>query len=108
MTEKSKTNPKAPKFKVDDRVRLTKYKNIFSKVYSTNWSRKIFVINSVLKNNPWIYKVIDLNESTQKVNKLKAESFASRLKQIDLVHKINFNNKLTSCNRQSTLIKTKH
>ena len=63
LTEKSKTNPKAPKFKVDDRVRLTKYKNIFSKVYSTNWSRKIFVINSVLKNNPWIYKVIDLNES---------------------------------------------
>ena len=63
MTEKSKTNPKAPKFKVDDRVRLTKYKNIFSKVYSTNWSRKIFVINSVLKNNPWIYKVIDLKES---------------------------------------------
>ena len=31
LTEKIETNPKAPKFKVNDRFRITKYKNIFSK-----------------------------------------------------------------------------
>ena len=29
-------NPKAPNFKVNDRVRITKYKNIFSKCYTQN------------------------------------------------------------------------
>ena len=28
LTEKIETNPKAPKFKVNDRVKITKYKNI--------------------------------------------------------------------------------
>ena len=36
LTEKIKTNLKAPKFKVNDRVRITKYKNIFSKDYTEN------------------------------------------------------------------------
>ena len=61
MTEKIETNPKAPKFKVNDRVRITKYKNIFSKGYTENWSREIFIIDSVLKTNPWTYKLKDLN-----------------------------------------------
>ena len=61
MNEKIETNPKAPKFKVNDRVRITKYKNIFSKGYTENWSREIFIIDSVLKTNPWTYKLKDLN-----------------------------------------------
>ena len=36
LTEKTETNAKAPKFKNGDRVRITKYKNIFSKVYTKN------------------------------------------------------------------------
>ena len=32
LTEKIETNHKAPKFKVNDKVRITKYKNIFVKV----------------------------------------------------------------------------
>ena len=36
LTEKIETNPTAPKFKVNDRVRITKYKNIFSKGYTKN------------------------------------------------------------------------
>ena len=45
LTEKIKTNSKAPKFKVNDRVRITKYKNIFSKGYIENCSREIFIID---------------------------------------------------------------
>ena len=43
FTEKIETNHKAPKFKVNDRVRITKYQNSFSKVYSENWSRQILL-----------------------------------------------------------------
>ena len=33
-----------PKFKVGDHVRVSKYKNIFAKGYTPNWSEEIFVI----------------------------------------------------------------
>ena len=55
------TNLKAPKFKVNDRVRITKYENIFINVYPQMWSREIIIINSVLKTNLWTYKIKDLN-----------------------------------------------
>ena len=46
LTEKIETNVTASKFKVNDRVRITKYKNIFSKGYTKTWSREIFIIVS--------------------------------------------------------------
>ena len=46
---------------MNDRIRITKYKNIVSKGYTENWSREIFIIDSVLKTNPWTYKIKDLN-----------------------------------------------
>ena len=60
-TEKIESNPKARKFNVNDRVRITKCKNIFSKDYTENWSKEIFIIVSVLKTNPWPYKINYLN-----------------------------------------------
>ena len=57
LVEKNETNLKVPKFKVNDRVRITKYNNIFSKSYSENWSREISIIDSVLRTNPWTYKI---------------------------------------------------
>ena len=53
LTETTETNPKAPKIKIDDRFRVTKYNNLFSKGYTENSSREIFIINTVLKTNPW-------------------------------------------------------
>ena len=61
LTEKIKNNPKALKLKVNDRVRITKYKNIFNKCYTKNLRREIFIIDSVLKINPWTYRIKDLN-----------------------------------------------
>ena len=37
-------NDKNPKFKVRDHVRISKYKNIFAKGYTPNWSEEVFVI----------------------------------------------------------------
>ena len=38
LTEKVETNLKAPTFEVNDRASIYKYKNIFSKAYTENWS----------------------------------------------------------------------
>ena len=46
--------------------------------------------------------------TTQDINKLKSENFASRLKQANLVTKTDFDNKLTSSNRKITSNKKKH
>ena len=35
---------KDPKLKISDIVRISKYKNIFEKVNTPNWSEKVFVI----------------------------------------------------------------
>ena len=64
LTKNIEMNPKAPKFKVNYRRRITNYKNIFSKGYIENWSREIFIIDSVFKSNPWTLttlKIKDLN-----------------------------------------------
>ena len=39
-----KVNGKDPKSQVADRVRISKYKNIFVKGYTPNWSEEVFVI----------------------------------------------------------------
>ena len=39
------TNKKSPKSKVGDNVRISKYKNIFAKGYTPNWSEEVFVVN---------------------------------------------------------------
>ena len=42
-------NNKAPKFKVGDYIRISKYKNIFAKGYMPNWSEQVFIIKKVKK-----------------------------------------------------------
>ena len=52
-------NNKDPKFRVGDRVRISKYKNIFATGY--NWSEEVFVIKKVKNTVPWTYVINDLN-----------------------------------------------
>ena len=68
LTEEIETNPKSPKFKVCNRFSIINCKNIFSKSYTKNWSKEIFVSDSMLKTNPWTYKIKDLNGETIKVS----------------------------------------
>ena len=53
-------NDKEPKFKVDDHVRISKYKNIFAKGYIPNWSEEVFVISKIKNTVPWTYVINDL------------------------------------------------
>ena len=43
-------NKEGPKFKVDDHIRISKYKNIFTKGYVQNWSGQVFLIKKVKKH----------------------------------------------------------
>ena len=52
---------KDPKFKVGDHVRISKYKNIFVKVYMPNWSEKVFISSKIKNTVPWTYVINDLN-----------------------------------------------
>ena len=54
-------NNNDPKFKVGDHVRISKYKNIFAKGYTRNWSEKVFVIKKIENTVPWTYATYDLN-----------------------------------------------
>ena len=57
-------NDKDPKFKVGDHVRISKYKNLFAKGYTSNWSEEVFVIKKKLKiqfHRQWIYVINYLN-----------------------------------------------
>ena len=47
------SNEKDPKFKVGDHVRISKYKNIFAKVYAPNWSEDIFVVKKIKNIVSW-------------------------------------------------------
>ena len=40
-------NEKEPKFKNSDNVRISKYKNIFAKEYTQNWSEETFVVSKL-------------------------------------------------------------
>ena len=53
-------NDKGPKFKVGDIIRISKYKNIFSKGNVPNWSEKVF-ITKVKNTVSWTSVINDLN-----------------------------------------------
>ena len=46
------SNKKSPKFKVNDHVRISKYKNIFAKGYVPNWSQEVFIVNEIKNTVP--------------------------------------------------------
>ena len=55
-------NKKSARCNVGDRVRISKFKNIFAKGYTPNWSREIFIINKINDTVPYTYNLKDLND----------------------------------------------
>ena len=52
-------NDKDPIFEISDTVRMSKYKNIFSKGYVPSWSEEVFVIKKVKNTVLWTYIISD-------------------------------------------------
>ena len=52
---------KSARFNVGVRVRISKFKNIFAKGYTPNWSREIFIVYKINDTVPYTYNLKDLN-----------------------------------------------
>ena len=55
-------NEKDSRLKVGDRVRISKFKNIFAKGCTPNWSKEIIIINKIDYTVPDTYNIKDLND----------------------------------------------
>ena len=55
-------NEKDSRFKIGDRVRISKFKNIFAKGYTPNWSKEIFIVDKINDTVPYTYNIKDLND----------------------------------------------
>ena len=55
-------NEKDSRFKVGDRVRICKFKNIFTKGYTPNLSKEIFFVDKINDTVPYTYNLKDLND----------------------------------------------
>ena len=72
------SNKKDPKFKVGDNVRISKYKNVFPKGYTPNWSEEVFVANKIKNTVPWTYLISDVNGA-----KIKGSFYKKELQKTD-------------------------
>ena len=58
-----KTSKQKPKFKIGDKVRISKYKrNVFDKGYTPNWSEEIFTVDEIQSTVPVTYRLKDLRD----------------------------------------------
>ena len=55
-------NEKSVRYNVGDRIRISKLKNVFTKGYTPNWSREIFIINKINDTVPYTCNLKDLND----------------------------------------------
>ena len=55
-------NENDSRFKVGDRVRISKFNNIFAKGYTPNWSKEIFIVDKINDTVPYMHNIKDLND----------------------------------------------
>jgi len=48
-----------PKFKIGDRVRITKKKTMFEKGYTPKWTKEVFTVSKIQYTDPPTYKIKD-------------------------------------------------
>jgi len=57
-----KQSSSKPKFKVGDKVRISKYeRKVFDKGYTPNWTEEVFTIDKIQYTNPITYLLKDLS-----------------------------------------------
>lgn len=71
-----------PKFKIGDRVRVSRIKGLFEKGYLPNWSEALYVVHEVRPTDPVTYVLKDLNDEivvggfyTEELQKSQQEVF---------------------------------
>ena len=77
-----------PKFKIGDKVRISKYKRkVFDKGFTPNWTEEVFTVDKIQYTNPITYKLKDLRGediqgSFYELELLKAEQEVFRIDKV--------------------------
>lgn len=79
---------KKNKLQLNDYVRISKYKSLFEKGYTPNWSTEIFKIVKVVPTEPSTYHLADLNGERIKGGFYESELQKTQLTDVYLVEKI--------------------
>lgn len=84
---KIKILPKA-KFKIGEKVRISKYKHIFEKGYTPNWTTEVFTISQIKNTNPITYILNDYENKNIKGCFYEYELLKTSQPNIYLIQKI--------------------
>lgn len=79
---------KRPKFKLGDFVRISKYKHVFEKGFTPNWTTEIFKINRIQDTDPITYLLVDLDGNDIKGTVYQQELQVVKNSTLYLVEKI--------------------
>lgn len=81
-------NFRKPKFKVNDKVRVSKLKHVFEKGYLPNFTTEIFTIVKVCKTRPTTYKLKDYLDQPIKGGFYEEELLKAKYPDVYLVEKV--------------------
>lgn len=76
------------KFKINDFVRISRYKSLFEKGYTPNWSTELFRITRILPTEPVTYRLVDLNDQEVKGCFYEYELQQTKLTDVYLIERI--------------------
>lgn len=76
------------KFKVGDRVRVSKNKQTFEKGYTPNWSTEIFTVDRVMKTVPFTYRLKDYQNQPISGGFYEEELLKTKYPDIYLIEKV--------------------
>lgn len=79
---------KRGKYKPNDFVRISKYKNVFEKGYTPNWSSEVFKINKIFVTNPITYQLEDVQGNIIKGGFYEEELMKTKVPNTYLIEKI--------------------
>lgn len=77
-----------PKFGVNDRVRISKFKKVFTKGYIPNWTNEVFKIRAVKPTKPVTYILEDLKGEVLKGGFYQEELSKSSVGDVYLIEKV--------------------
>ena len=77
-----------PKYKIGDSVRINKYKHVFSKGYTPNWTTEIFTVKQIKYTNPTTYLLADYQGNPIKDGFYELELLKTAYPNVYLVEKI--------------------
>lgn len=76
------------KYKINDFVRISKYKSLFEKGYTPNWSTEIFQVHKILPTNPKTYLLKDSTDQIISGSFYEFELMKTKYPNIHLIEKV--------------------